>query len=1174
MGKRKALEASELYTVGWISALPKEMTAALGMLDERHDKPKNFAKHPTDTNSYSWGQIGDHNVVISSLAAGVYGPTSAATTAMNMLSSFPNIKVGLMVGIGAGIPSAKYDIRLGDVVVSQPHGQTGGVIQYDLGKSRVSTEQGNLVHTFERVGILKPPPEALLKALSLLQAEAMLEGSNIPEFLNYLLERYPRLAQKRSDGPGYFYQGDENDRLFEASYLHTSNSGCGSCDSTRMISRSARSDPSEPEVHYGVIASGNKLVKDAAERDLILEQSGEDCICLEMEAAGLMNSFPCLVIRGICDYADSHKNDDWQEYAAATAAAYAKDFLGYVDNGDLARTSKASEILGKISKDNDEIKANLKLAREKIEEMHLDDHQKEIRDWLSAPDPSTNYTNALEKRHPDTGLWFIDGEAFERWKGQPNSFLWLHGIPGCGKTVLSSTIIQHLKITARREEDIEMAFRHWTQPEDRIGIQESDIDGDIRAYVHHTVRNSSELARWQSRPDVQDEIELELVKKADGMFRWVFCQLDALKVPLDYPGLRQALDGLPDTLDETYSRILEGIPRQRMNQAMTVLNLLIWSDSPSRIDELVDAVAINLDDEDPIFDPKNRMPVPEEVLKLCSSLVVISWDDYGMCEDVVQIAHFSVKEYLVSHNVSRCFKSLANETVAKAYLARLCLTYLIGLSRLWPGTSEWDGSGLIQTVKYLIDNVEATTRGTLEDALRSASREGHDTIVQLLLERGANANAKNGAVLRIAAAGGHDMIVRLLLDWGTDANARHGAALRYASECGHDKVLQLLLDRGADVNARDDAALKNAAYHGYDTIVQLLLDRGADVNARDDAALQNAAYCGHDTIVQLLLDKGADVNAGDGKALEAASRGGRDTTVQLLLDRGADINAQNGAALRSAVNESTHTTVQLLLDNGADIDLRDEDGANVLMTAFKKHDIVQGMGGPWLCELQHIEGNIVVLLPYLSLEIASQTDVGGCNTLHYAALYESESVVQKCLDLGVDVHARDDYGTTALHFAAWKGYLKIVKALLRAGADPEDPDMDGTTPLACLAHLAPWERRARSWDRGRKPRWRSIRLSTWSGRESSLESDHDSDWENDHDSYDDSYDDSDHDSDHDSDYDSDPDSYWESDPESSQESSRESSQERSWEYNQENDWEVQYQEYRESRGRLRRRKSC
>jgi nucleoside phosphorylase len=347
MNKHKSLERGELYTVGWIAALAKELAAALAMLDERHGKPDDFEKPPSDKNSYHWGRIGDHNIVIASLAAGVYGTTSAATTATQMLSSFPNIKVGLMVGIGAGIarPKQKRDIRLGDIAVSLPQGQSGGVLQYDLGKSRVSEDQGHTTHTFERVGFLNPPPEALLKALTTLRAQVRLEGSKVSSYLGDMLERYPQMAESESDEPGYVYQGQENDILFEASYIHASDTGCEDCDPTRIIPRTTRRNPDVPRVHYGVIASGNKLVKNAAERDLILKESGENCICLEMEAAGLMNSFACLVIRGICDYADSHKNDEWQEYAAATAAAYAKEFLGFVDNQDLAQTTRAIDLL-------------------------------------------------------------------------------------------------------------------------------------------------------------------------------------------------------------------------------------------------------------------------------------------------------------------------------------------------------------------------------------------------------------------------------------------------------------------------------------------------------------------------------------------------------------------------------------------------------------------------------------------------------------------------------------------------------------------------------------------------------------------------------------------------------------------------------------------------------------
>jgi nucleoside phosphorylase len=343
-----ALESRDLYTVGWIAALPIELAAATAMLDEEHKKPLDFAQPPSDKNSYTWGRIGEHNVVVASLPAGVYGTTSATTTASHMLSSFPQIRVGLMVGIGAAIarPERGHDIRLGDVVVSQPDGRSGGVVQYDLRKAKEG-------HGFERKGILNMPPEALLKALAKLQAQHEMGLSKIPELLKEMVKRKPQMAKSKPGKPGYVYQGKENDRLFKAIYPHIDGFECSNCDTEGELARDNR-DSNEPEVHYGIIASGNTLVKDTAIRDSIVKETGEECICIEMEAAGLMNSFPCLVIRGICDYADSHKNDRWQRYAAATAAAYAKEFLGVVPGEDLKKMRKAAEIaeIAEIVKDS------------------------------------------------------------------------------------------------------------------------------------------------------------------------------------------------------------------------------------------------------------------------------------------------------------------------------------------------------------------------------------------------------------------------------------------------------------------------------------------------------------------------------------------------------------------------------------------------------------------------------------------------------------------------------------------------------------------------------------------------------------------------------------------------------------------------------------------------------
>lgn len=339
MASHKVLDSPDSYAIAWIAALPIERAAAEAMLDEEHAPPTGFNRHETDTNVYTWGRVGEHNIVIASLASGVYGTTSAATTASSLLASLPSIRVGLLVGIGGGIarPDEGYDIRLGDVVVSQPCGTTGGVCQYDLFKAKSSDKR-------ERKGFLGRPPTVLLNALSSIQSYHERKDSKVPCFLKEMLEKNPKMGKKYKQNPGYAHQGFDNDRLFKASCDHVPGPDCRRCGTADEVQRDPR-DTTDPDIHYGTIASGNTLVKDAAARDRIVADLGEDCVCFEMEAAGLMNHFPCLVIRGICDYADSHKNDRWQRYASATAAAYAKELLAYVPAAEVQETKRALEVL-------------------------------------------------------------------------------------------------------------------------------------------------------------------------------------------------------------------------------------------------------------------------------------------------------------------------------------------------------------------------------------------------------------------------------------------------------------------------------------------------------------------------------------------------------------------------------------------------------------------------------------------------------------------------------------------------------------------------------------------------------------------------------------------------------------------------------------------------------------
>ncbi|KAL4862435.1 hypothetical protein BDV12DRAFT_203052 [Aspergillus spectabilis] len=270
------------YTVGWICALETEYVAARAFLEKKHSRPEMLS--PNDNNHYTLGEIRGHQVVIAVLPDGEYGTSSAAGVARDMVHSFPNIRFGLMVGIGGGVPT-KHDIRLGDIIVSSSRNGRGGLLQYDLGKELQGRE-------FYQTGFLNQPPPILRAAVAGLQAQYEEEGHELKESIQAVLEGNKRLKRKYAEPPF------ETDQLFESQFAHpNSETSCGEfCDSSKLIQRPKRTDKEDdPVIHYGLIASGNRVIKDAIFRDKLAAE--QDILCFEMEAAGLMNHFPCLVIR-------------------------------------------------------------------------------------------------------------------------------------------------------------------------------------------------------------------------------------------------------------------------------------------------------------------------------------------------------------------------------------------------------------------------------------------------------------------------------------------------------------------------------------------------------------------------------------------------------------------------------------------------------------------------------------------------------------------------------------------------------------------------------------------------------------------------------------------------------------------------------------------------------------
>lgn len=325
---------AEDYAVGIICALPLELLAVRALFDQTHPDLQLSA---ADSNHYALSSIGRQKVVAACLPDGEYGTNSAADIASNLRRSFVSVKFCLLVGIGGGVPSSRNDIRLGNVVVSKPIGTSPGVIQYDMGKD---LKNG----IFEQNRSLQAPPRLVITALSSLKSDPYLPRAPLQEYIE-------EIAACRKE---YRYPGPENNRLFSSLYAHNSkHATCDPCSASSVTARPSRFDH-HPRIHYRLIASGNTVMKDAKLRDRWSMK--RNILCFEMEAAGIMNTLPCLVIRGICDYSDSHKNKRFQEYAAATAASYAKHLLSYmkdsndIDGMALRSTKDDQSLLGVLRK--------------------------------------------------------------------------------------------------------------------------------------------------------------------------------------------------------------------------------------------------------------------------------------------------------------------------------------------------------------------------------------------------------------------------------------------------------------------------------------------------------------------------------------------------------------------------------------------------------------------------------------------------------------------------------------------------------------------------------------------------------------------------------------------------------------------------------------------------------
>lgn len=439
------------YTVAWICALSLELTAAKAMLDVEHEM---LPVPANDRNIYSLGSVCGHNLVITCLPSGSYGITSAALVASYLTSTFPSIAIPLMVGIGGGVPRPGYDIRLGDVVISTPTSEYPAVIQYDFDKTGANGIS-------ELKGTLNKPSSYLLKAVADLKATHQLKTSRAPLYMKKALDQYSLTDH------GFAYPGLNTDILFPAVWNHGQECpNVDPCALREQITRPSRPN-ADPIIHYGTIASENHVIKHGPTRDRLAEKY--NVLCFEMEAAGLMDEYRCLIIWAICDYCDNYKHKHIQNYSALAAAAVAKELLSIIPIRESLTQIDTTQVIAEA----------LEHRQSTLEALDFEE--------------SDSRRATVKKVHAQTCQWIFEQAEYVTWSYAGGShedyyLLWIRGKPGTGKSTIMKYMLERTE-KQRCPNMIIISFFFHTRGHD---LEKSTV-GMYRSLVHQLLTKVPEL---------------------------------------------------------------------------------------------------------------------------------------------------------------------------------------------------------------------------------------------------------------------------------------------------------------------------------------------------------------------------------------------------------------------------------------------------------------------------------------------------------------------------------------------------------------------------------------------------------------------------------------------------------------------------------------------------------
>ena len=531
--------------------------------------------------------------------------------------------------------------------------------------------------------------------------------------------------------------------------------------------------------------------------------------------------------------------------------------------------------------------------------------------------------------------------------------------------------------------------------------------------------------------------------------------------------LRRILEELPESLDETYGRILKEINNANQKQSHRLLQCLAVAIRPLRVEELADVLALDfIEGGIPKFNANWRWEHDEEaILSACSSLVSVIIDNGSR---VVQFSHFSVKEFLTSNRLA-FMEDVSRFRIAiepsHVILSQACLGVFLSLD----GRTNKDTVENMPLSRYAVgywhiharfENVESQIKDALDyffdlDKPHFAPWiriQGFDHLFMASSDEEPTGVLPPGAPLLVATSIGFcGLAERLIIKQpqaiqfcGTEYTS---TPLHLAASQGYLEICRLLLERNADLHGRDNSGntpLHLAASMGRLEIAHILLERDAEVNSQNDdgsTPFLRASASGSLDVAQLLLDHSANVHMQDKSGntpLHFAASGGHLKVARMLLELNAEVNSLNdkrSTPLHLALSgwwEAHLDVTQLLLGYGADVHIHDDNGNTPLHFAAS---------GGFL--------GIAQILLERDAEVDFR-DNHGCTPLHHASAFGTPDVVRLLLDHNADARVRDSDGDTPLHCASFGGLLEVTRILLGLNVEVNSQNEKGSTPL----HLA------------------------------------------------------------------------------------------------------------------------